>query len=313
MEKELYTKRRYKVVGEHSAVKLCAWTRNSLVGKGVCYKEQFYGIKSHRCLQMTPAVAWCSHACLFCWRPTEFTQGVTMKGVELNEPEFIVEEAIKAQRKLLTGFKGNPKTGKEIYKEAINPNQAAISLAGEPTLYPKLNGLIKEYHKRGFTTFLVTNGMNPGALKKLEELPTQLYVTLPACTKKMYLEVTRSTHGEKGWNRLITTLKLLPGLDTRRVIRLTLVKDLNMKNAGEYAKLIKIANPDFVEAKAYMHVGSSRERLKMKNMPSHEEIKTFSEELAEELDWKVIDEHKPSRVCLVAKEDYKWRLLPVNK
>jgi len=32
--------------------------------------------------------------------------------------------------------------------------------------------------------------------------------------------------------------------------------------------------------------------------------------LAKELRWKVISEAPSSRVCLIAKEDYKWRVMP---
>ena len=53
----------YRLVGRHSAVKLCHWLKHSLRGKGVCYKQQFYGIRSHRCLQFTPVVNWCNQAC----------------------------------------------------------------------------------------------------------------------------------------------------------------------------------------------------------------------------------------------------------
>ena len=309
MNREVYTKKRYNLVGKHSAVKLCNWTRRSLTGKGECYKEKFYNIKSHRCLQMTPAVAWCEHSCLFCWRPTEFTSGTSMENVELDEPEIIVEKAVEAQRKLLSGFKGNPKTPKKIFEEAVNPNQAAISLAGEPTLYPKINGLIREFHKRGFTTFLVTNGMNPEVLDKLKPLPTQLYLTIPAGNEEDYLKITRSAFGKKGWDNLMKSLKIMKKLETRRVIRLTLVKGLNLKNPEEYAELVRKANPDFVEAKAYMHVGSSRQRLEEFHMPSLSEIRQFSQRLAQILGWKIIDEHETSRVCLIAKEDYYWRFL----
>ncbi|MDD5054485.1 MAG: 4-demethylwyosine synthase TYW1 [Candidatus Nanoarchaeia archaeon] len=303
MDKEVYRKKRYSIVGNHSAVKICNWTRNSLTGKGVCYKEKFYGIKSHRCLQMTPAVAWCQHACVFCWRPTEFTVSDSMKKVIIDEPQKIIKDAINAQRKLLIGFKGNDKVDKKMLEEAFNPNQAAISLAGEPTLYPKIGELIKEFHSQGFTTFLVTNGLNTNAIKNLKILPTQLYVTLPASNPKDYAKITKSNFGEKGFDKLLETIKALKQLKTRRVIRLTLVKGLNLKNAKEYAKIIKLGEPDFVEAKAYMHVGSSVERLKRENMPTHKEIKDFSQELAKELGWKVINEHEASRVCLIGKNN----------
>ena len=33
LDKKVFTKKRYKIVGRHSAVKICSWTRNSLVNK----------------------------------------------------------------------------------------------------------------------------------------------------------------------------------------------------------------------------------------------------------------------------------------
>ncbi len=309
MDKSVYEKKRYKMAGEHSAVKLCNWTRSSLREQGVCYKEKFYNIKSHRCLQMTPAVAWCEHSCLFCWRPTEFTLGKDMEKVIIDEPKKIVDESINAQRKLLVGFKGNDKIDKKRLQEALNPNQAAISLAGEPTLYPKIGELIQEFHDRGFTTFLVTNGMNPDVLKKLSPLPTQLYLTVVASNAKDYINTTKSCYGFKGFDRLIESIKATKKINTRKVARLTLVKGLNDGSPKEYAKIIGLGNFDFVEAKSYMHVGSSVERLSKENMLTFYEIKKFGNELANELGWKVIDEHEPSRVCLIAKEDYSWRKL----
>jgi tRNA wybutosine-synthesizing protein 1 len=309
MDKKVYEKKRYKLAGEHSAVKICSWTRSSLREQGVCYKEKFYNIKSHRCLQMTPAVAWCEHYCLFCWRPTEFTVSNSMKGVKIDEPKKIVDESIKAQKKLLIGFKGNDLIDKNKLKEALNPNQVAISLAGEPTLYPKIGELIKEFHSRGFTTFLVTNGMNPQVIKNLNPLPTQLYITLVASNAKDYFKLTKSSLKEKGFSNLLKTIKLTKELSTRKVIRLTLVKNYNMNQVVEYANIIKQGDVNFIEAKAYMHVGSSVKRLKRENMPTFEEIKKFSEKLAKELNWKIIDSHEPSRVCLIAKKDYSWRKL----
>ncbi|TLZ64649.1 MAG: 4-demethylwyosine synthase TYW1, partial [Methanobacteriota archaeon] len=127
-KREVLERQGYKVVGEHSGVKVCHWTKSSLT-KGVgCYKETFYGIKSHRCLQMTPAVDSCNLGCLFCWRTQEWGSDSL---VHADDPGFVVEESIEAQRQLLTGFKGNPKVSREKFDEAWHPNQVAISLTGE--------------------------------------------------------------------------------------------------------------------------------------------------------------------------------------
>ncbi|KYC54354.1 MAG: S-adenosyl-L-methionine-dependent tRNA 4-demethylwyosine synthase [Candidatus Methanofastidiosum methylothiophilum] len=152
-------RQKYKIVGAHSAVKICHWTKKSLIENRVCYKQKFYGIESHRCLQMTPSVAWCTHKCLFCWRPVEYNEDTPYS---YDVPEAIVEGCINAQRELLSGYHGFlEKVDINKLKEAENPTNVAISLAGEPTLYPDLSGLIEEFRKRKFSTFLVTNGTTP--------------------------------------------------------------------------------------------------------------------------------------------------------
>ena len=95
---------------------------------------------------MTPVINLCNHNCLFCWRAMDYAHS---KAKEFDEPKDIVKKSIDAQRKLLMGYKGNPKANMKKFKESLNPNQVAISLLGEPTLYPYLDELIKEYHKAG--------------------------------------------------------------------------------------------------------------------------------------------------------------------
>jgi tRNA wybutosine-synthesizing protein 1 len=198
---------------------------------------------------------------------------------------------------LLSGFGGNPDVDEGKFKEAQEPRHCAISLAGEPTLYPKINELIEECDKRGMTSFLVTNGQHPEVLENLVE-PTQLYISVVAPDPRTYREICRP-HDENGWAKLNRSLELMPSFGCRKVIRVTLVKGLNLKDAPGYARLIEKAESDFVEAKAYMHVGFARARLKMENMPQHQEIKAFAEELAKETGYSILDESEPSRVVLL--------------
>ena len=82
MEKSLQRrleKQQYGIVGNHSAVKLCHCMKQSILHKRHCYKQDFYGIQSHRCLQMTPAINHCNHSCLFCWRYQGFTEHIIEK------------------------------------------------------------------------------------------------------------------------------------------------------------------------------------------------------------------------------------------
>lgn len=293
-------KKGYRFAGEnlHAANKICHWTRKSIVDDGVCYKEQFYGIKSHRCLQMSPSIPYCQHKCLFCWRDTEITK-TSWDTDDYDDPKTIIEDCIANQAKLLCGFFGNENSNPQKLKECTKPNNAALSLAGEPLLYPEINQLIDEFHKQDFTTFLVTNGESPEDLAKLQENePTQLYISLDAPNEKVYKKVCKP-QVNNGWEKLQESIDLLSTLDTRKVLRITSVKDLNMTNPEDFAKIIDKADIDYVEIKAYMFVGDSRNRLQWENMPKTIDIQTFAQNIADNTSMEIIDEVEKSRVLLL--------------
>jgi len=294
LKKEL-VHQHYNLVGNHSAVKLCFWLRKSMRDGGFCYKQKFYGIQSHRCMQMTPWL-FCSNSCEYCWRIVEKTR---IKVDRIDSPEEVIEGCIKGQRELISGFKGFEGANLKKWKEAQNPNNAAISLVGEPTLYPKLSGLIEEFHKRKFSTFLVTNGQFPEALGSISE-PTNLYISLDAPDKASYKSIDKPSLKDF-WERLNRSLELMDSFSCRKVLRLTLVKGHNMKSPDKYAKLIHKASPDFVEAKGYVHVGESQKRLPRDAMPTHPEVKAFAESLSQACGYWLKDEQKESRVVLLSK------------
>jgi len=313
--KDALKKQHYSVVGEHSAVQICRWTKHSLLDEGFCYKQKFYGIKSHLCCQMSPAVMWCPNKCLHCWRAIELTLGDKIKG-KTDSPTEIIEKCMQAQKKLLTGFKSNKKINLEKFKEAQEPTQFAISLSGEPTIYNQIGSLIEELRKRGKTSFLVTNGLYPEKLKELstkKQLPTQLYVSLNTPNKELYNKFHRSSKKD-AWEKFNKTLELLSKLATRKVIRMTLVRDLNMEDEQikDYAKLIQKANPDFIEVKGYMSVGFARKRLGYEKMPTHEEVKDYAKKIAKELGLKILDEQEFSRVVLVGKDKKKMKIKEIR-
>lgn len=288
----------YRFVGSHNhaAAKICHWTKQSILDKGVCYKEKFYGIESHRCLQMAPAVPNCQQKCEFCWRDLSYTQ--TQWEGEYDDPKTIIDEAVKAQNNLLCGFFGNDKANKEKLEESKTPTNAAISLAGEPMLYPEIDELIAEFNRRNFTTFVVSNGQCVDKLKNLENEPYQLYLSLDAPTKKIYNDVCQPQISE-GWDNLNQSLDTLASFNSRTCIRTTCVKGRNMTNPEKYAELIKKASPDFVEIKAYMCVGSSRHRLTPDNMPTFDEVKSFAQKIGENCGKKIVNESEVSRVVLL--------------
>lgn len=292
--KNLLIKQQYRLYKDHAAVKLCHWMKESMIRGRTCYKQDFYGISSHRCLQMTPALNECSHRCQFCWR-------ILDKDFEVKdwaEPKEMLDNLIAQQRLLVSGFNGDPRCPKKMFAEAQEPNQVAISLAGEPITYPYLSDFLKECHSRKMTTFLVTNGTYPERLAELDTLPNQLYITVAAPNEEIYKKVCRPKISD-GWQRIMRTLEILPSLETRTVIRHTLVKDLNLGWEDEYARLDKIGDPDLIEPKGYVCVGSSRTRLTMENMPSFDDIRTFAERVGEKVGMEIIKQKPDSRVVLL--------------
>jgi tRNA wybutosine-synthesizing protein 1 len=296
-------RQKYHFVGKHSAVKRCRWFHETLIHDRECYKQKFYGIKTHQCIQMTPAAFYCTQQCLFCWRVQSGELQASWEETNMptwDSPEQIVLGSIRAQHSILTGYRGNPGTNKQKYKEALTPKHVAISLTGEPTLYKPLGELIHLFHNKGFTTFLVSNGTLPSALAELTEEPTQLYISVCAPDEETYKHTCRPQIS-RGWEKLNKTLALLPSFKCPTVLRITCVRGLNMKNPKGYASLVEKADATYVEAKAYMHVGFSRLRLDYESMPSHSDIQQFSAQLVKETGYNSIDESPESRVVLLSR------------
>ena len=122
-------KQGYRLVGKHSAVKVCEWCKRAISGCGECYKNKFYGVPSWRCLQMTPYLE-CENLCQHCWRPIELDMKELMNARKIEKPKEIIENCIKMQNMLLTGFGGKEKFNKERFKESHIPSHFAISLLG---------------------------------------------------------------------------------------------------------------------------------------------------------------------------------------
>lgn len=306
--KGLLSKQGYGFAGEHGGVKLCHWTKEDLKQEGRhCYKGDFYGVDSHRCMQMTPVVDYCNFRCLYCWRSQDFDhQGVRT----WDKPSDIFIDAVQEQRRLISGYKGKGDTSMDRWIKAHRPKHVAISLNGEPTVYPHLAEFVKTCHDHGMTTMIVTNGSFPEAIERLEELgglPTQLYVSLDAPNPEVFDKLCVPITGG-AWEKLNRTLELMRELDCRTVCRITSVKGWNMGYYDEYARLIEKADPDFVEVKGYVYVGYSRERMKEENMPSHGDISQFAARLSEQIGYPVESERADSRVCLLVKPGVERKL-----
>jgi tRNA wybutosine-synthesizing protein 1 len=103
-------------------------------------------------------------------------------------------------------------------------------------------------------------------------------------------------------------LEILPSLDTRTVIRHTLVQELNLGWEEEYAKLDRIADPTFIEPKGFVFVGDSRKRMSIDNMPSHARVTEFGLKLAGLLGIELLKEKPDSRVVLLGDRNQRTEL-----
>ncbi len=220
----------YQLIGSHSAVKMCRWTKNSLKRRGQCYKHTFYGISSHQCMEMTPSLA-CANKCVFCWR--NYSNPVTKKWkYETDDPEFLLDSALEAHKTKFVKqvLSGKPPTlDEERASDALaNVKHCAMSLVGEPVLYPKMPELLDGMYKRGISTFIVTNGQFPEDLERAgEKHVTQLYCSVDAGNEAELRRIGRPLFAD-AWDRLMRSLDILREKKCRTVCRLTYVKNLGM-------------------------------------------------------------------------------------
>ena len=276
-KRERLERQHYRMVGNHSAVKICFWCKRSIQGRGFCYKRDFYGIDSHRCLEMSPAIT-CNKRCRHCWRDNSVFSKEWVGVVD--EPKDIVAGCINARKKLLMGFLGNNSVDKKIVEESFRPTNAAISLTGEPMMYPKYPELVKEFFNAGFkTVFAVTSGTVPETIKKLEIWPTNIYLSVEAWNKEMYQKLCSPLISD-AWEKFLESAELLKSAKTRTVMRITCMKGINMDSPEKFVFLVESMNPDVIECKAYAWMGYSRQRLEKENTPKYDEVKKFAEMLA---------------------------------
>jgi len=301
-QKVLLEKQGYRFIGNHSSVKVCGWTKNILVDKGRCYKYVFYGIRSHQCLQMTTSM-YCANRCIFCWRSQKSPVSEKWYG-ETDKPAEIIDGSISAHLDLLEGYHGNPKANLKLLKEMKDVKHVALSLTGEPIVYPFLNEILSEFHKRLISTFLVTNGQYPLDIEKVECV-TQFYLSVDGANKEELRKIDKPLFPDY-YDRLLKSLDIMAKKRFRKAIRITIIKGMNDSDLSGYKELIERGQPDFIEIKAYMHIGESIKYLNVENMPRQEYIREISEKLVLMLpDYEISDEHEPSRVVLLIKKTSK--------
>jgi tRNA wybutosine-synthesizing protein 1 len=309
LTRKALTKQGYRLVGSHSGVKTCRWTKAALRSRGLCYKHTLYGIMSNQCMEATPSLA-CSSKCQFCWRSHTNPVGTSWRW-KTDPPEQIVNESLAQHLSLIKQLKGLPDLNPERFEEALTPRHAALSLVGEPIMYPFINEYIRLLHQKRISTFLVTNAQFPEPMKTIPPV-TQLYLSIDAGDKVALKEVDRPLHKDF-WERMLACVDLLATKPERTVFRLTLVKEFNDDDLQGYAALIKRGRPDFVEVKGVTYCGyGATSGLTIKNSPFHEEVVRFVQALVDELDrdealrgqYALASEHAHSNCVLAASTKY---------
>lgn len=314
------TKQGYAIIGSHSGVKICRWTKSALRGRGSCYKYSFYGIKSHLCMETTPSLS-CSNKCVFCWRHGTNPVGTTWRW-KVDPPDMIFAGAKEAHLQKIKMMRGVPGVRAERFQEAMKIRHCALSLVGEPIFYPHINEFIRLLHAEKISSFLVCNAQHPDQLEALKVV-TQLYVSIDASNRESLKKVDRPLHRDF-WERFQRCLDILreKRFKMRTVFRLTLVKGFNVEDEVEgYADLVEKGLPCFVEVKGVTYCGTSSSAgagLTMQNVPFYEEVVAFVEALnaalaRRGLSYGIAAEHAHSCCVLLASTRFlvheKWHTL----
>lgn len=311
------TKQGYSIVGSHSGVKICRWTKSALRGRGSCYKFSFYGIASHQCMETTPSLS-CSNKCVFCWRHGTNPVGTTWRWV-VDPPELIFAGVKAGHYQKIKMMRGVPGVRAERFAEAMRIRHCALSLVGEPIFYPHINEFLGMLHAERISSFLVCNAQHPDQLAALKAV-TQLYVSIDASNKESLRKIDRPLHRDF-WERFQRCLDILRErrFKHRTVFRLTLVKGFNVDDEVEgYAALVERGLPCFVEIKGVTYCGTSTSAgagLTMANVPFYAEVTEFVTALDKKLrerglDYGIAAEHAHSCCVLIAsgrfRVDGKW-------
>ena len=314
------TKQGYSIIGTHSGVKICRWTKSALRGRGSCYKHSFYGIASHLCMETTPSLS-CSNKCVFCWRHGTNPVGTTWRW-QVDRPELIFQGAKAAHLKKIKMMRGVPGVRAERFQEAMKIRHCALSLVGEPIFYPHINAFLALLHAEHISSFLVCNAQHPDQLAALGPV-TQLYVSIDASNRESLRKIDRPLHRDF-WERFNRCLDILreKRFAMRTVFRLTLVKGFNIADeVAGYADLVEKGLPCFVEIKGVTYCGTSSSAgagLTMQNVPFYSEVVEFVEALNAVLEerglgYGIAAEHAHSCCVLLASERFrvngKWHTL----
>eukprot|EP00672_Neobodo_designis_P019155 CAMPEP_0174830480 /NCGR_PEP_ID=MMETSP1114-20130205/2542_1 /TAXON_ID=312471 /ORGANISM="Neobodo designis, Strain CCAP 1951/1" /LENGTH=425 /DNA_ID=CAMNT_0016064279 /DNA_START=97 /DNA_END=1371 /DNA_ORIENTATION=+ len=292
----------YTLVGTHSAVKLCRWQKAMMRGRGGCYKYTFYGIESHRCMEATPSLG-CANKCTFCWR---LNSNPTIKEWNFltDEPVSLVDQLVDAHRGLVKNASGMAGAIPDKVGEAMVPKHCALSLVGEPIVYPRISEFCDHLHRRGISSFLVNNGQFPESIRDLRPI-TQLYLSVDAANKEDMKKLDRPVFADF-WERFQRSIEYMKAKKGRTVFRLTLIEDFNMGDVAGYAEMVLKGQPDMVELKQVTPAfqGFKSSPFRMKNVPEWERVVAFGQALCDAVgggEYEIAAAHEHSKCLLLAR------------
>ena len=128
----------------------------------------------------------------------------------------IIEEAVSKHQQMIKQAKGIPGVIPQRYEEGFKIRHCALSLVGEPIIYPEINTFLSLLHQRfhqpchdfflswhrsnqalacllcyrQISSFLVTNAQFPDQIKALPPV-TQMYLSIDAATPESLKAVDR--------------------------------------------------------------------------------------------------------------------------
>lgn len=224
----------------------------------------------------------------------------------MDQPEFLISESIKKHQNMIKQCKGVPGVVPERYEEAFNVQHCALSLVGEPIIYPQINRFLDLLHEQKISSFMVTNAQFPKEIRELKTV-TQMYLSIDAATPESLKKIDRPVFPDF-WQRFLDSVDALREKGQRTVFRLTLVKEWNMEELKGYGDLILRGRPDFIEVKGVTYCGNNKaSSLTIKNTPYHEEVCVWVQKLVEEANrmcgedtYELACEHQHSVCFLIA-------------
>lgn len=158
-------------------------------------------------------------------------------------PEALLDNCLRQFKAMIKPLKGLVGVTPERFDEATRPIHCALSLVGEPIVYPYINEFVELLHSRNLSSFLVTNGQHPDAIQALRVPVTQLYVSIDAPNPDALKKTGRPLFSDY-WDRLMASLDALAGRSERTVARLTLVNKWNDSHV-EVRKTLADLNASF--------------------------------------------------------------------